>query len=132
MDYFFPGSEGSDAAENPMFFLADEENGHRYARMVEHKGLGEDGDMPLVVLDAAKEIRSWGHSEGDLGSPRPSYGVIKGVTWGHRNDDLGSQGVIWKHPSDSCGYAHSGSSRGSFGTSKGLFGVIRSLPSSRE
>ena len=48
-----------------MFVLADEENGHRYARMVEHKGLGEGGDNHWLVLDAAKEIRSWGHTEGD-------------------------------------------------------------------
>ena len=65
MDYFFLGSEGVDAAENPMFVLADEENGHRYTRMVEHKGLVEDGDLFWLFLDAAKEIRSWGHSEGD-------------------------------------------------------------------
>ena len=65
MDYFFLGTEDVAAEDNPMFVLADEENGHRYARMVEHKGLGDDGDNHWLILDAAKEIRSWGHTEGD-------------------------------------------------------------------
>lgn len=64
MDYFFLGSEDTAAEDNPMFVLADEENGHRYARMVESKGLGDDGDNHWPVLDAAREIRSWGHPEG--------------------------------------------------------------------
>ena len=64
MDYFFLGSETMQADEHPMFVLADEENGHRYARLVDKKGLNEDGDMDWLVLDACKEIRSWGHVEG--------------------------------------------------------------------
>ena len=64
MDYFFLGTEETAAEDNPMFVLADEENGHRYARMVESKGLGDEGDNHWLVLDAAKEIRSWGHTEG--------------------------------------------------------------------
>ena len=33
------------ADEHPMLVIADEENGHRYARLVDHKGLGENGDL---------------------------------------------------------------------------------------
>ena len=32
MDYFFLGTEESDASDNPMIVMVDEENGHRYAR----------------------------------------------------------------------------------------------------
>ena len=45
MGYFFLGREGCPADVNPMLVLAGEENGHRYARMVEHNGLGENGDF---------------------------------------------------------------------------------------
>ena len=64
MDYFFLGGEECEAAENPMFVMADEENGHRDTLLVEKKGLDADGDMDWLVLDACDEIRSWGHSEG--------------------------------------------------------------------
>ena len=59
MDYFFLGGEECEAAENPMLVMLDEERGHRYARMLEHKGMDE-GRNEWLILDAADEIRSWG------------------------------------------------------------------------
>ena len=64
MDYFFLGSEETEAAESPMFVMVDEEKGNRFARMVDHKGL-EEGEAEWLILDAAAEIRSWGHTEGE-------------------------------------------------------------------
>ena len=48
-----------------MFVMVDEEKGHRYARMVEQKGLGDGGEMEWLILDAAEEVRSWGHTGGE-------------------------------------------------------------------
>ena len=64
MDYFFLVGEGSEAVNNPMFVMADEDKGHRYARLVEQKGLGEGGEMEWLILHAAEEIRSWAHRGG--------------------------------------------------------------------
>ena len=38
--------------------MVDEETGNTYARMVEHKGLGDGGDAEWLVMDAANEMRS--------------------------------------------------------------------------
>ena len=65
MDYFFLGSEEVDAADSPMFVMVDEETGNKYARMVECKGLGEGGEGEWLLIDAAEEIRSWGHPDGE-------------------------------------------------------------------
>ena len=63
MDYFFLGGEECEASENPVFVMLDEECGSRYARMLDHKGMDE-GRNEWLILDAADEIRSWGHVEG--------------------------------------------------------------------
>ncbi len=47
-----------------MSVMVDEERGHRFARIVDHKGLGECGENEWLVLDAAADIRSWGDVEG--------------------------------------------------------------------
>ena len=62
-----PRGEDCEAAENPMFVMTDEARGHRYARLVEQKGLGEGGEMEWLILDAAEEIKSWGYPEGEAG-----------------------------------------------------------------
>ena len=41
MDYFFLGGDDADASDSPMFVMLDEEHGNRYARMIEHKGVGD-------------------------------------------------------------------------------------------
>ena len=64
MDYFFLGGEEAEASETPMIVLLDEEKGNRYARMIEQKGIGDNGENEWLILDAAEEIRSWGHVEG--------------------------------------------------------------------
>ena len=63
MDYFFLGGDDADASDCPMFVMMDEERGNRYARMLEHKGT-DKGENEWLILDAAEEIRSWGHVEG--------------------------------------------------------------------
>ena len=64
MDYFFLGSEETVAAENPMLVMVDESTGNRYARAVQQKGVGEDGEMGWLVEDMVKELKSWGHPGG--------------------------------------------------------------------
>ena len=64
MDYFFLGGEDREATDNPMFVMIDEERGNRYARQVEHRGLGYGGESEWLILDVSDEIGSWGHTEG--------------------------------------------------------------------
>ena len=40
MDYFFMSREDEAASSNPLFVMADEKSGARYARAVGRKGLG--------------------------------------------------------------------------------------------
>ncbi len=47
-----------------MFAMINEEKGNRYAGLVEHKGLRDGGENEWLTLDAAEEIRSRGHTEG--------------------------------------------------------------------
>ena len=55
MGYFFLEGEECEAAVIPMFLMLDEERGHRYARMLEHKvwmkgGMNGSSSMPLTRL----------------------------------------------------------------------------------
>ena len=34
---------------------------------MEHKGLGEDGELEWLVEDMQKELRNWGHTGGEQG-----------------------------------------------------------------
>ena len=52
------------ASENPFIVMLDEENGNRYMRSVDKKGLGEDGDLSWLVQDMHQELKSWGYPGG--------------------------------------------------------------------
>ena len=54
---------GDDA--NP---LIDEETGDKYSRVVEKKGLGDNGEMEWLVKDISDELKSWGHLCGGVKS----------------------------------------------------------------
>ena len=58
MDYLFLGGADTEAKDTPMFVMLDDDNGNRYARLVEHTGLVEDG-VELLILGAAVEIRAY-------------------------------------------------------------------------
>ena len=66
-DYFFFSQEEERANQNPMIVMIDEETGEKYARSVDQKGLGEDGDMDWLVADMLAELKSWGHQGGEKG-----------------------------------------------------------------
>ena len=51
-------------AENPVIVMLDEENGNRYMRPVDKKGLGEDGGLSWLVQDMHQELKSWGYPGG--------------------------------------------------------------------
>ena len=40
---------GAHATEHPVMVMVDEATGHKYMRMVDHKGLGGDGDNEIIV-----------------------------------------------------------------------------------
>ena len=65
LDCFCLGGEEMDAVKNLMLVMLGEEKGHRYAKIIEHKGFEHAGKEWLVV-DAAEEARSWG---GTVGQP---------------------------------------------------------------
>ena len=39
------------ASENPLIVMLDEENGNKYMRSVDHKGLGDEGGRSWLVQD---------------------------------------------------------------------------------
>ena len=66
-DYFFFSEEEEAANKNPILVMVDESTDEKYARGVEHKGLGEDGELEWVVTDMLKELKSWGYHGGESG-----------------------------------------------------------------
>ena len=55
------------ASSNPLFVMADEKSGARYARAVGRKGLGTADEMDWLVQDISKTLKSWGHTGGSGG-----------------------------------------------------------------
>ena len=62
MDYFFMSREDESASSNPLFVMADEKSGARYARAVGKKGLGVSDEMDWLIQDISKTLKSWGHA----------------------------------------------------------------------
>ena len=50
-----------------MIVMVDESTGEKYARGVEQKGLGSDGEVDWLISDLAKELKSWGYHGGEHG-----------------------------------------------------------------
>jgi hypothetical protein len=67
MDYFFMSREDEAASSNPLFVMADEKSGARYARAVGRKGLGAADEMDWLIQDISKTLKSWGHTGGSGG-----------------------------------------------------------------
>ena len=67
MDYFFMSRADESASSNPLFVMADEKSGARYARAVGKKGLGEGDEMDWLIQDVSKTLKSWGHTGGSAG-----------------------------------------------------------------
>ena len=44
--------------------MVDEATGNKYMRMIDHTGLGGDGDNSWLVKDMHQELKSWGHPGG--------------------------------------------------------------------
>ena len=64
-----PGGEASfpqapHASERPMMVMIDESTGNKYMRVVDHKGLGPDGDNSWLVKDMHQDVKAWGHPGG--------------------------------------------------------------------
>ena len=66
-DYFFFSQEDQAASNNPMIVMLDESTGEKYARKVDQKGLGDDGELEWLIQDMAKELRNWGYHGGEQG-----------------------------------------------------------------
>ena len=66
-DYFFFNDEDEKANKHPMLVMVDESTGEKYARGVEQKGLGNDGEMDWIIQDLGKELKSWGYHGGEQG-----------------------------------------------------------------
>ena len=64
MNYFFMSREDESASSNPLFVMADERSGTRYARAVGKKGLGTADEMDWLIQDISKTLKSWGHAGG--------------------------------------------------------------------
>ena len=67
MEHFYVSSKDEQDGNNPLVLMVDEETGDKYARMVEKKGLGSDGEIEWLVRDINEELKSWGHVGGDSG-----------------------------------------------------------------
>ena len=67
LDYFFLGTEGNKASDNPIVIMVDEATGEKYARMVEQKGVGTEGQMSWLIEDLHRELVAWGHPGGSRG-----------------------------------------------------------------
>ena len=49
---------GAHATEHPVMVMVDEATGNKYTRMVDHKGLGGEGDSSWLVKDMHQELKS--------------------------------------------------------------------------
>ena len=67
MDYFFMSRDDESAGSNPLFVMADEKSGARYARAVGRKGPGTADEMDWLVQDISKTLKSWGRTGGSGG-----------------------------------------------------------------
>ena len=47
-----------------MMVMIDESTGNKYMRAVDHKGLGQEGDLSWLVKDMHQELKAWGHPGG--------------------------------------------------------------------
>ncbi len=64
MDYFFMSSEYESASSKPLFVMAAEKSGARYARAAGKKGLGVADEMDWLIQDIGNTLKSWGHAGG--------------------------------------------------------------------
>ena len=67
MDYFLMSTKDEQDGNNPLVLMVGEETGDKYARMVETKRPGSDGEVEWLVRDMSEELKSWGHVGGDSG-----------------------------------------------------------------
>ena len=95
-DYFFFSDEDKAANKNPMIVMLDEGTGEKYARKVEQKGLGEDGEMEWLVQDMLKELRSWGY-QGWYGSYSTSYGYQSKYDYDYEYANQGHYKSSYRH-----------------------------------
>ena len=49
------------ASDSPLSVMVDENSGNKYARSVDHKGLGEEGDNSWLIKDMHQELKAWGY-----------------------------------------------------------------------
>ena len=61
------GGKRKHASVNPWMGSVDERTGNNRMRLVDQKGLGEDGDQTRLIKHMRQESKSWGH-EVDGGS----------------------------------------------------------------
>ena len=65
MDYLYMSESDREAGKRPILCMKDESTGCRFARLVARKGLGGDGEVEWLILDACAEIKAWGHPGGE-------------------------------------------------------------------
>ena len=65
MDYLYMSEEDRNAGKHPIFCMKDESTGCRFARLVARKGLGADGEVDWLILEACAELKAWGHLGGE-------------------------------------------------------------------
>ena len=81
--------------------MLDEQNGNKYMRAVEKKGLGEGDDMEWLVRDLHEELKSWGYpgggdnsltlkrdGEAAISAAREALGVKHGGVHGGQSEHL--------------------------------------------
>ena len=66
MDYFYMNERDRQEGANPLVIVTDEDTGDKYARAVGRKGVGEHGEMDLLIRDISFELKSWEHQGGSV------------------------------------------------------------------
>ena len=64
MDYFFMSQDDEKASKNPLVVMVDEETNGKFARALERKGVGEEGESYWAIKECADELKVWGHTGG--------------------------------------------------------------------
>ena len=55
---------------NPFFVMVDSKTNEKFARSVNQKGLGQQGEVDWLVKSAVEELQSWGYNGGPAGHIR--------------------------------------------------------------
>ena len=58
------GAEEDGDTAYPSLVMIDQAHGNRYMRVVDQKGLGDNGEMQWLVKDLHEELKSWGFPGG--------------------------------------------------------------------